>query len=173
LETFARLVAGHAELGLGRYAAARAAYTESRDLLRSLTLRSQQVFDPISGLARVALAEGQPGLALEEVEPMMAHMAAGGSFDGTEEPLLLPLTCWQVLHAAGDPRAADVLAAAHAELQAQVARITDPQAQRGFLQQVPHHREIVAAWERNRAREATASVPTPAPTASDAARAAG
>ena len=148
LEAFARLVAGHAELGLGRYAAARTAYTESRDLLQTLTLRSQQIYDPISGLARVAMAEGRPDLALEPVELILAHMAGGGSFDGTEEPLLLPLTCWQVLEAAGDPRAAAVLAAAHAELQAQAARITDPRARQGFLQQVPHHREIVAAWAR-------------------------
>ena len=157
LEAFARLVAGHAELGLGRHAAARSAYTESRDMLGALTLRSQQVFDPISGLARVALAEGRLDLALEQVESMMAHMAAGGSFDGTEEPLLLPLTCWQVLHAAGDPRAADVLAAAHAELQAQAVRITDPQARRGFLQHVPHHREIVAAWLRHAQAPAVAA----------------
>ncbi|HSQ71362.1 MAG TPA: tetratricopeptide repeat protein, partial [Rubrivivax sp.] len=158
LEAFARLVAGHAELGLGRHAAARAAYTESRDMLRALTLRSQQVYDPISGLARVALAEGRLGLALEQVELMMAHMAAGGNFDGTEEPLLLPLTCWQVLHAAGDPRTAEVLAAAHAELQAQAARITDPQARRCFLQQVPHHREIVAAWVRSTQPQAAATL---------------
>jgi hypothetical protein len=91
------------------------------------------------------------------VELLLAHMAAGGNFDGTEEPLLLPLTCWQVLHAAADPRAAAVLAAAHAELQAQAARITDAQARRGFLQQVPHHREIVAAWAAN--------APAPAPAA--------
>ena len=115
-------------------------------MLLALTVRSQQVFDPISGLARVALAEGRLDLALEPVELMMAHMAAGGSFDGTEEPLLLPLTCWQVLHAVGDPRAAGVLAAAHAELQTQAARVTDAQARRGFLQHVPHHREVVAAW---------------------------
>lgn len=101
-------------------------------MLCSLTLRSQQVFDPISGLAWVALAEVRPGAALEKVELMMAHMATGGRFNGTEEPLLLPLTCWQVLHAVGDPLAADMLAAAHAELQAQAARITDPEVAAGL-----------------------------------------
>jgi hypothetical protein len=76
-------------------------------------------------------------------------MAAGGSFDGTEEPLRLPLTCYQVLSAAGDPRAAEVLANAHAELLKQADRISDPQARRSFLQNVPHNREIVAAWSRH------------------------
>ncbi len=146
LEAFARLVAGHAELGLGRLDAARAAYTESCELLAALNLRPQQVLDPVSGLARVALAEGDIATALMHVERLLAHQAAGGSFDGTEEPLLLPLTCWRVLHAAGDARAQDVLTAAVLELQAQAERIRDPEARDSFLHQVPHHRETLQAW---------------------------
>lgn len=179
LEAFGRHVAGRAELCLGRIAAARVAYTASRNMLRGLTLSSQRIFDPISGLARVALAEGRPDLALQQVELMRAHMVAGGRSDGTEEPLLLPLNCCQVLHVAEDSRATAVLAAAHAELQAQAALITDLQARRGLLQQVPYHREIVAAWHRSGAREttgrgtatATASVsPIAQPSADRAAR---
>ena len=92
LEAFALLVAGHAELALGRLDAAREAYAASRDRLQALNLRAQQVLDPVSGLARVALAAGDLPEALAQVELMLAHQAAGGSFDGTEEPLLLPLT---------------------------------------------------------------------------------
>ena len=150
LEAFARLVAGHADLGLGRFDAARQAYAASRALLESLNMRRQQVLDPVSGLARVALAEGRVADAVEHVEQLMAHLAEGGNFDGTEEPLLLPLTCWRVLAAAGDPRAAAVLDAAMAELQAQASRIADGPAREGFLTRVPHHREIVAAWEGRR-----------------------
>lgn len=146
LEAYSRMVAGHAELGLGRLDAAAEAYARSRDLLQALPLRPQQALDPVSGLARVALAGGRLGEALAHVEPLLAHLAAGGSFDGAEEPLLLPLTCYQVLRAAGDPRAAGVLATAMAELQAQAARIGDARARRGFLEQVPHHRELCAAW---------------------------
>jgi predicted ATPase/class 3 adenylate cyclase len=151
LEAFARLVAGHAELGLGRLDSARAAYSDSRELLEQLKMRRQQVLDPVSGLARVALAAGDITLALQHAELLLAHMAEGGNFDGTEEPLLLPLTCWQVLHAAADARAAAVLDAAMAELQAQAERIQDAQARRAFLEVVPHHREIAAAWQRERA----------------------
>jgi tetratricopeptide (TPR) repeat protein len=150
LEAFARLVAGHAHLGLGLFGQARRAYADSRVLLESLKMRRQQVLDPVSGLARVALAEGRLGEALEHVELLMAHVAEGGNFDGTEEPLLLPLTCWRVLMAAGDRRAASVLAAAMAELQTQASRIADGPARQGFLTRVPHHREIVAAWETRR-----------------------
>jgi predicted ATPase len=148
LAAYARLVAGHAELALGRYAFAVEAYNQSRDQLLALQMRRQQVLDPVAGLARVALAQGDLAAALEQIELILAHMAAGGRFDGTEEPLRLPLTCYQVLTAAGDPRAAEVLANAHAELLKQADRISDARARRSFLQNVPHNREIVLAWSR-------------------------
>ncbi|RZT93790.1 ATP-binding protein [Rivibacter subsaxonicus] len=155
LEAYARLVAGHAELGLGRFDAARAAYSDSHDRLGALKIRSQQALDPLSGLVRVALAEGKPQEARQLAEPIVAHLTAGGSLDGTEEPLLIPLSCYQALSAAGDPRAAELLAAAHAELLLQADRITDPVARRGFLQLVPHHREISAAWSSLQPTSAT------------------
>ncbi len=148
LEAFARLVAGHAELALGRHEAARAAYTASRDLLQELQLRPQQVLDPVSGLARVALAQGRIDEALGHAEALLAHTAGGGTFDGTEEPLLLPLTCYRVLSAAGDARAEAVLADAVAALQAQAARIGDARSRRSFVEEVPHHRELMDAWAR-------------------------
>ena len=37
------------------------------------------------------------------------------------------------------------------ELQAQAERIVDPQARRAFLEKVPHHREIVVAWQQHSA----------------------
>lgn len=154
LEAFALLVAGHAELGLGRFDAARRAYVDCRDRVEALKMRGQQVLDPVSGLARVALAQGDTAGALRQVDLLMAHVAEGGSFDGTEEPLLLPLTCWRVLHAAGDARAPGVLSAAMSELQTQAERIVDTQARRAFLEKVPHHREIVAAWQQHLAEPA-------------------
>ena len=69
-----------------------------------------------------------------------------------EEPLRIDLTCYQVLRAANDPRAAHVLATAHATLQAQAAKITDMAMRRSFLENVPYHREIVAAWAEAQAR---------------------
>ena len=105
LEAFALLVVGHAELGLGRCDAARRTYVDCRDRLRRLQMSRQRVLDPMSGPARVALAQGAAAGALQYVELLMGDVAKGGSFDGTEEPLLLLLTCWRVLHAAGACRA--------------------------------------------------------------------
>jgi UDP-N-acetyl-D-mannosaminuronic acid transferase (WecB/TagA/CpsF family) len=51
-----------------------------------------------------------------------------------------------VLAHAGDPRAAEVLAAANAELQAHATAITDATLRHGFLNDIPERREIVAAF---------------------------
>ena len=153
LVAYARLVGGHAELALGRFSFANDAYRESRDLLHELQMRRQQVLDPVAGLARVALARGDLAAALAQVELILAHMAEGGNFDGTEEPLRLPLTCFQVLTAAGDPRADEVLVNAHAELLKRAECISDVPAREGFLQHVPHNREIGGAWLRRQERQ--------------------
>ena len=51
-----------------------------------------------------------------------------------------------MLARAADPRAGELLASAHAELQARAATITDAALRESFLSNVPQHREIVAAW---------------------------
>ena len=153
------MVVGHAELGLGRHAAARIAYTASCDGLVQLQMRRQQTLDPIAGLVRVALAEGRSSEALALAEPIVAHLAGGLSLDGTEEPLLIPLTAWSALAAAGDARAPAVLESAHGALQAQAARISDARARQRFVQAVPHHRDIVAAWARRNAPAVALSLP--------------
>ncbi len=159
LQAYAQLVVGHAELGLGRHAAARIAYTASCDGLVQLQMRRQQTLDPIAGLVRVALAEGRSSEALALAEPIVAHLAGGLSLDGTEEPLLIPLTAWSALAAAGDARAPAVLESAHGALQAQAARISDARARQRFVQAVPHHRDIVAAWARRNAPAVALSLP--------------
>ena len=61
------------------------------------------------------------------------------------------LTCYRVLERAGDPRAADVLAVAHANVLAQAVLTSDPALRRSFLHNISEHREIVAAWTAHEA----------------------
>ncbi len=56
------------------------------------------------------------------------------------------LTCYRVLHANEDGRAAQVLTTIYDQVQASAARIGDEEMQRSFLEKVPAHRKIVAAW---------------------------
>jgi hypothetical protein len=110
-----------------------------------------------AGLARVAVVGDDLAQALNHVEDILAYLAGTGSVDGTEEPLRVHLTCYQVLQAAGDPRATKVLETAHATLQQRAAKIPDEAMRRSFLENVPYHREIVAAW----AAYVQANAPTP------------
>ena len=158
-EVAAGLRLGAAELALGRRAAAREAYVRAYALALEMDAPWQQ--DASAGLARVALADGDPAAAVAAMKPLLDHIAAGGTLDGTEYPRLIELSCHQALARAEDPRAADWLARAHSALMTQADTIsrstTDATLRRGFLQNIPHHREIVAAWaQRSAASELSA-----------------
>ena len=149
VEAVAQCCVGDAELDLGRPDAAREACTRALEIFRQMGT-PHMAMKAVAGLARVALEQGDLNQALRHVETVLGHLAVGGTLDGTEEPLRIRLICYQVLHCAGDPRAAEVLAAAHADLMSQAGRIGDAALRHGFLRQVPHHLEIVAAFARER-----------------------
>ncbi len=142
-EAGARFRVGDAELALGLHQAAAEAYAQAESLARAIGLGVQH--DATAGRARAALAAGDVADAMVFVEALLAHRDGGGEFVGSELRRIL-FTCHQVLARAGDPRAAELLSAAHAELQARAATITDAGLRQSFLANVPHHREIVAAW---------------------------
>ena len=83
---------------------------------------------------------------MRAIEEPLAHLAAGGMLDGTEQPRLIQLIVHRVLAQAGDPRASEVLANAHAALQTVAATITDPTLRQSYLDNTPEHRGIEAAW---------------------------
>ena len=67
--------------------------------------------------------------------------------EDADELLPVALTCYQVLQAAGDTRAAPFLRATFAALQTRAARIDDPELRRSFLERVASHRSIVEAYQ--------------------------
>ena len=143
IEATALVRLGDAELALGRHAAATAAFERAHAL-------DVAVGDPgyraAAGMARVALARGDAAGALLRLERLLVHLAIDGTLVGTDQPQLIWLTCHQVLARAGDPRAAEVLASANATLQARAATINDATLRHSFLNNIPEHREMVAAW---------------------------
>lgn len=102
----------------------------------------RKALEPMSGLARVALASDDLRGALEQVELILARHATDAAWEGD---FMARLTCWRVLAGADDPRSADLLASAGAELRAQAERIDDPLLRQSFLTEVPAHRELLAA----------------------------
>ena len=69
------------------------------------------------------------------------------NIDNTEEPFRVELICYLVLHALGDPHAPAILESAYQRLQDRATKIPNVTLQRSFLENVPHHREIGAAWQ--------------------------
>jgi hypothetical protein len=134
--------------------------------------------ETLAGLARGRLLQGEATQALADLDEVLAHVAAGGDFEGTEEPLWIYLICHDVLQANGDPRAEPMLQEAYRRLMKQAARFDDDAGRRMFLANIPHHREIVKAVTgaypaaapspAGESGSAPAAAPPPVPTVSQA-----
>jgi tetratricopeptide (TPR) repeat protein len=147
---------GDAELALGRHAAAAQAFATAH--ARASEIASSYRHDASAGLARVALAQGDAAAAMQALATLLALGATASGVDGplkgAEFPRLVEWTCYRVLASAGDPgdpRAAEWLARAHDALQVQAATISDAALRQSFLDNIPTHREIVAAWNSRHA----------------------
>jgi len=143
-EAIALCALGNAELALGRHGQAAAAFERAREVATALDNATRH--DAAAGLARVALAQEDIGTALQAVEDLVSQLCAHGKLDDAEAPYLIRLTCHQVLALAGDSRATQVLRSAYADLLAQAVTITDSALRHSFLNNIPEHRAILAAW---------------------------
>lgn len=140
--TRALLLHGHALAALGRAAEAEASYAAADELARAANLGSRAA-EAAAGRARLALARGDPAAALAIVAPLLDLIARPEAVSGADEPMRVFLTCARALAAAGDPRAAGVLAAARALIRARADTIPDAAERRRFLEYAPYHRAIL------------------------------
>jgi predicted ATPase/DNA-binding SARP family transcriptional activator/Flp pilus assembly protein TadD len=136
---------GHALLAVGRDEEATSAYEEALALRRALG-QPALAMEVLAGMIRVAQARDDAAHARTLVEEILAHLE-GGNLDGSDEPLRVYLTCYQVLQAKGNARAGALLERAHSLLYERAARLDDVEARCSFLENVAAHREIVAEWE--------------------------
>jgi tetratricopeptide (TPR) repeat protein len=143
-EAWALTYAGHAHLALGQVGASLKAYQDALDIRRSLG-QPNLATEPLAGLGRAALAAGDISTAQAHIQAILTHLDRAGTLDGTDEPMRVYLTCYQVLLAAGDPQAGKVLETAYNLLQERSAKISDVEMRRNFLENVPYHRQILEA----------------------------
>jgi class 3 adenylate cyclase/tetratricopeptide (TPR) repeat protein len=133
------VVLAHAQLALGRLTEAEALYRQALrrwEALGELHRRGEAW----AGLADVARRAGDVPRARACVADALEALEASQA----SLPAQVYLTCYHVLRdAAEEDRAAEVLATAHASLQAQAAAIEDPALRRSFLEEVVAHRTIV------------------------------
>ena len=142
--------------GPGEHEAVVKAYDDALRLRRELG-QNALVVDDLAGLARVAVAQGQRGRALELVNEIVTWLEANGS-GGIDDPLQAYLTCYRILRSTADGdapamgRARAILSTAHADLLKQADRVRDPALRRSFLEGVAANREILAEWEAQEIR---------------------
>jgi predicted ATPase/class 3 adenylate cyclase len=137
-EAFAHMTLGAVLLQQAQWLAACQSFEQSHRLLMALALPHLAI-EAVAWLARAALLQGDWAAALPGVEEVLAHRQQHGHFKGTEKPLLLRLTCCQVLLAAGDARAPAEIADSWAELQTQSARLADAPSRERFISGHAHH----------------------------------
>lgn len=142
-EAAAWLRIGDAQLAMGQSQAAAEAFERAEGIARGIDHPLQ--FDARTNRLRAALALGDVAAAQREAETLFALRDEPGALEGADTRLLL-LTCHRAFARSGDARAAPALAAAHDALLRVAASIDDVALRRSFLHNVPHHREIVAAW---------------------------
>ena len=144
---------GNAELALGRWPAATAAFERMQTQARTIKDAAYGL-DALESLARQALARGDVAQASQGIEALLraAQAAdagnglaadAGKRFDGTDEHRIR-LTIHQGWARNADPRAEAALVDAHAALMADAHAISDAGLRRSFLANIPERREIVA-----------------------------
>ena len=102
-----------------------------------------------AGLAWAAQARGETAQAQMHVEGILPHLHESEKiFSVVLGPYTVYLTCYRVLAAVGDPRAAGVLEQAHGLVQERAARIPDPEQRRSCTENLIEVRAILAEHAR-------------------------
>jgi tetratricopeptide (TPR) repeat protein len=135
---------GHTLLALGQNAEAAISY-QSALALQQMMEQTNRSMESIAGLAGVAQKRGQLEQARHHVETILAHLKSH-TLERTEDVLLVYLTCYYILQACQDARAGDVLAMAHAQLQARAATI-ESEVRRKQFWSAPTHQAVLTATQ--------------------------
>lgn len=144
------LILGHVRTALGQWAGAIAAFQEALAAFQQFASARALAAEPQAGLAQVALAQGDLVGALAHVETILPILAEQ-PHAGFNNPFFLYLTCYRVLAATGDERAAPFLQQGYALLQQDAAAFDEANRQR-FLTGVPLHRELATAYTEMQAQ---------------------
>ncbi|GAB4487649.1 MAG: adenylate/guanylate cyclase domain-containing protein [Anaerolineales bacterium] len=138
---------GHHRLTQKKYNEADEAYQAAIQHWREL---NQPVLatESLAGRARLALAQGNPARAHQFVDEILSIIEQHGHLNGTDDPLRVYFTCYQVLAMTNEMRARSLLETAHTLLQARASQIPDETNRQKYLER-SENRSILAAWQSN------------------------
>jgi tetratricopeptide (TPR) repeat protein len=135
-EAWGWLYLGHARLLMGELEPARSAFEKSL-FLREQLGQSTLAMEPLAGLVETALQEDDLDRAVANAEKILAHLATGGTLNGTDEPLRVYYVCYELLQKKQDPRSSQVLQAGIELLEANIAKLKDDHAREMYVANVP------------------------------------
>ncbi|MFP4441344.1 MAG: tetratricopeptide repeat protein [Chloroflexaceae bacterium] len=140
-EAYAWLHLGYVLLEWAQLAAAATAFDHSRTSW--LTLGQMPLaIEATAGLAAVAWHRGDPDEALAQTETVLNYLDTQPLY-GADELFQVYVTCYQILHAHNDRRAADLLAEARRQIESRLALLPDEQTRHAFLTNIPAHRALM------------------------------
>jgi len=146
-ESHSLLHLAHSLTAAGSWSAAIEAYADSAEIRREAGEHHRSM-EALAGLARVRTLEGDFESALSIVEDILAFLQAD-TLEGTDEPIRIFITCFEVLRKHADPRAGQVLEEARKLLRHRADLIHDPETRRGYLESIRSHRDLrhaLADW---------------------------
>jgi tetratricopeptide (TPR) repeat protein len=138
---------GYILMGLQRPAEAEQAFRESLEIRIELEQDILQA-ESMAGLSQALLRKGDLQAAQRYVEKVLEFVGRDENLTGTWEPLRIYWNCYQVLKDSADPRKNELLKNAVDNLLQRANRIPDESMRKGYLHNVPWHREILAEWEK-------------------------
>jgi len=153
--------AGRASAGLQNFEAAKGYYQNAIENFTQIE-QANLLREPETGMAAVFLATGELNDALVYVNRILNHLETaqtsaaeqqdqGGvvaGLQGTRDPMWIYLVSCQVLSAAQDSRMANILDTAHQLIHTQAEKISDPDLQFSFLNNVKSNQEIQALFQQ-------------------------
>ena len=142
------LILGHVRAAAGQWEAAQSAFQEALTAFQQFTgTHGVQALsaEPQAGLAQIALAQGDRGGALAQIEALLPVLAQE-PHAGYNDPFFIYLTGYRVLAANRDPRAATLLQQGYDLLQQDAAAL-DEESRERFLTNVTTHRDLVEAYK--------------------------
>ena len=102
--------------------------------------------EPLAGLAQIALLKGEPEQALAIIKPFLPAMIEG-KLQGPDRLLWIYQVCYQVLAANHDPRASEMIQAAHQILTQRATTIADEKRRQSYMTGVSENNEIAQIWQ--------------------------
>jgi predicted ATPase/class 3 adenylate cyclase len=135
------------QVHIGDLPAATRLYQQALTLRRELHADAAAIEDQ-AGLARIALAQENLQEARRYAQACLDYIDRSG-VEGIEFPMQVYLTCYDVLRASGESRAARrVLGSAYDLLQTRLSAISDPALRESMRENVATNRRAISEWER-------------------------